>query len=104
MARYVDVEPLIDEGWQLQRYSHGDGFVCVDHRSLVDLEPADVRPPASKAEQGICTKLASVLVECAFETAGCGLCYRSGKEGCSHTRLLLAAADAIRRLLKEESP
>lgn len=44
MAKYIDVEPLIKDGWQLQRYNSGDGYVNQEHASLKDIPPADVRP------------------------------------------------------------
>ena len=44
MAKYIDVEPIIKGGWQLQRYNSGDGYVNQEHASLKDIPPADVRP------------------------------------------------------------
>jgi len=44
MAKYIDVEPLMNGGWQLQRYNSGNGYVNQEHASLKDIPPADVRP------------------------------------------------------------
>ena len=44
MAKYINVEPLIKDGWQLQRYNSGDGYVNQERASLKDIPPADVRP------------------------------------------------------------
>lgn len=44
MAKYIDLEPLMNGGWQLQRYNSGDGYVNQEHASLKDIPPADVRP------------------------------------------------------------
>lgn len=44
MAKYIDVEPIIKGGWQLQRYNSGDGYVNQEHASLKDISSADVRP------------------------------------------------------------
>jgi len=46
MAKYIDVEPLMNGGWQLQRYNSGNGYVNQEHASLKDIPPADVRPTA----------------------------------------------------------
>ena len=46
MAKYIDVEPLMNGGWQLQRYNSGNGYVNQEHASLKDIPPADVRPAA----------------------------------------------------------
>ena len=98
MPSYIDIEPLIKEGWQLQKYNHGEGFTNVEHALLQDIPPADVRPMVSEVEKAFCTKLANLLTYCAFETSGCGLCPHSD-EGCSATRIKLTAADRIRKLL-----
>lgn len=44
MAKHIDVEPLINDGWKLQRYNSGDGYVNQEYASLKDLPHADVRP------------------------------------------------------------
>lgn len=46
MAKYIDVEPLMNGGWQLQRYNSGNGYVNQEHASLKDIPPADVWPVA----------------------------------------------------------
>lgn len=50
MAKYIDVEPLMNGGWQLQRYNSGNGYVNQEHASLKDIPPADVRPVVTCAE------------------------------------------------------
>ena len=50
MAKYIDVEPLMNSGWQLQRYNSGNGYVNQEHASLKDIPPADVRPVVTCAE------------------------------------------------------
>lgn len=44
MAKYIDAELLINDGWQLQRYNSGDGYVNQEYASIKDIPPADVRP------------------------------------------------------------
>lgn len=113
MIKYIDIEKAKAEMLaafkaDVEMYGGVEIVECFDAEranEILDTIPAaNVRPPVSEAEKAFYTNLIDTLAFCAFETSGCGLCYRSGKEGCSHTRLLLAAADAIRRLLKEESP
>lgn len=50
MAKYIDVEPLMNGGWQLQRYNSGNGYVNQEHASLKDIPPADVWPVVTCAE------------------------------------------------------
>lgn len=112
MTKYIDIEKAkaaMTAAFKADVEMYGVAIVeCFDaeraNEILDTLPAANVRLPVFKVEQGIYTKLASVLVECAFETSGCGLCWRSDREGCSHTRLLTTAADAIKRLLREETP
>ena len=69
MAKYIDVEPIIKGGWQLQRYNSGDGYVNQEHASLKDIPPADVRPvKRGKWEHvlGVCTPGGDPWLRCPF--------------------------------------
>ena len=84
MAKYIDVEPLINDGWQLQRYNSGDGYVNQDHASIKDIPPADVRPVVlckncANTKRDSCDDAIYCKVWDRWEMPPDGYCYK-GKE------------------------